>query len=132
MKDWIYEGNGRMIYGGTKYNQELVAWKMLGLVKELDTRRETVHIANAAVDAIATSLKNKITETKFNDEHIVALVIASRCRVVCTNDKSAISYLKRPDVFADYDGVKRSKIFRGNKKHITMCCDRHVVAVCRK
>jgi|SRR5580698_3852956 hypothetical protein len=131
IKAWIYDGSGRMIYGGTKYNRELVDGGMLPLLKELSTLRKTAHIPNATADAIAAELKIKFPETKFNDEHIVALVIASRCRIVCSNDKTAIEYLKRVDVFAGYGGVKRPKIFRGHVKHATMCSDEHVVAACK-
>ena len=112
VKVWIYDGTGRMIYGGTKYNRELADGGMLPLFKELSTARKTTLISNASVDAIAAELKLKFPEAKFNDEHIVALVIASRCRVVCSNDATAIAYLKRVDVFAGYAGVKRPKIFR--------------------
>jgi len=129
---WIYEGRGRMIYGGTKYNKELQDCKMLGVVSELSKKRKTVHIANAIVDSIAAALKAKFPEPEFNDEHIVALVIASRCRVVCTDDKPAMTYLRRMDVFAHYDGIQRPKIFRGHKNHVKMCCDDHIVAACRE
>jgi hypothetical protein len=131
IKAWIYEGNGYMIYGGTKYNRELRDGGMLGLVKELSTLRKTVQIANATVDPIAADLKRRFPEPKFNDEHIVALVMASRCCVVCSNDQTAIAYLKRADVFAG-SGVKRPKIFRGHKKHVKMCCDEHIVGACRE
>ena len=131
VSDWIYKGKGRMIYGGTKYNRELVDGGMLGLLKELSNLRKTVQISNSEVDAIAVKLKAKFPEPKFDDEHIVALVIASRCCVVCSNDQTAIAYLKRTDVFSD-SGVKRPKIFRGRKTHTKMCCDAHIVDVCRK
>ncbi len=130
--NWIYEGRGRMIYGGTKYNKELKDWGMLGLVSELSKKRKTVQIPTATVDPIAAALKAKFPEAQFDDEHIVALVIASHCRVVCTNDNPAISYLKRPDVFSDHQGVGCPKIFRGRKAHIKLCCDKHIVAVCRE
>src|SRR5260370_40215365 len=119
--NWI-NGNGRMIYGGSKYNAELgKARKFLPYVAELSRKRRTVQIPNADVDPIAAALKVKITDPQFNDEHLVALVIASRCCVVCTNDNSAITYLKRADLFAGYDGVSRPKIFRGHKSHKDLC-----------
>lgn len=128
---WIMDGRGRMIYGGTKYNTELRDGGMLGVVAELSRKSKTVQIPNTAVDSIAATLKIKFPDVAFNDEHIVALVIASRCRVVCTNDNLAISYLKRPDVFSDHQGVERPKIFRGHKDHVKLCCDQHVVAICQ-
>lgn len=129
IREWI-NGRGRMIYGGTKYNKELEKGGMLRLIKELETGRKTVHIPNETVDTIAAALKAKFPESAFNDEHIVALVIASRCRVVCTDDKTAMAYLRCPDVFADY-AVGRPTIFRGHKTHLKMCCEKNIVPACR-
>ena len=128
---WITEGRGRMIYGGTKYNTELgKATRILGIVKELSTQRRTVQLLSSTVDPIAEALKVKFPEPAFNDEHIAALVIVSRCCVVCTNDNVAVSYLKRLEVFSDYPGVERPKIYKGHKSHKDLCCDHHIVAVC--
>jgi hypothetical protein len=131
--NWITKGRGRMIYGGTKYNAELgKAIKVLGIVKELSTQRRTIHFENATVDPIAAGLKEKFPEAAFDDEHIAALVIASRCCVVCTKDDVAVSYFKRPDMFSDYAGVERPKIYKGHPSHKNLCCDRHLVRVCRE
>jgi hypothetical protein len=130
--NWI-NGKGRMVYGGTKYNDELgKAAKYLPYVVELSKRRRTVQIPNATVDPIAADLKAQCPEPEFDDEHIVALVIASRCCVVCTDDSVAIDYLKRSDLFNPYDGVSRPKIYRGHKSHKTLCCDDHLVGACRE
>jgi len=122
-----------MIYGGTKYNTELgKATKVLGIVKELSTQRRTVRLSDNVVDPIAAALKVKFPEKKFDDEHIVALVIASHCCVVCTTDDIAVTYLQRLDVFSDYAPIKRPKIFNGNKSHKKLCCDKHIVGKCRE
>ena len=129
---WVTEGKGRMIYGGTKYDSELgKTTKILGIVGELRKARRAIHLSAAKVDPIADALKEKCPETGFDDEHIVALVIASRCCVVCTDDKIAISYLKRADLFRDY-GVARPSIYKGHKDHRKLCCDKNVVGMCRQ
>jgi hypothetical protein len=131
--DWINDGKGRMIYGGTKYSTELrAARKFLPIVAELERKAKTVRIPDHVVDGIAATLKATITDARFNDEHLVALVIASRCRVVCTKDIVAISFLRRNDVFAGHVGVTRPSIYRGHKSHMKLCCDRHIVAICRE
>lgn len=130
---WITEGRGRMIYGGTKYNTELGrATRILGIVKELSTQRRTVQLKNTTVDPIALALKVKFPEPEFDDEHIVALIIASHCCVVCTNDKTAMFYLKRLDVFSDYADAERPKIYNGHPSHKDLCCDKHIVKICRE
>ncbi len=129
---WI-NGKGSMIYGGTKYNTELgKARKFLPFIAELSRKRRTVQIPNDKVDKIATGLKAKVPNPKFNDEHLVALVIASRCCVICTNDNDAITYLRRTDLFSGHDGVSRPKIYRGHRKHRKLCCDKHIVGLCRE
>jgi hypothetical protein len=130
--EWI-NGHGRMIYGGTKYNEELRrAAKFLPYIAELSRKRHAIQVPNAEVDAIAAELKVRHPEREFDDEHLVALVIASRCRVVCRDDNAAIAYLKRPDLFLGYCGVVRPKIYRGYEVHAQLCCDDHVVGLCRE
>jgi len=128
--NWIRNGRGRMIYGGTKYNSELGrATKVLGIVSELSKQRRTIKLPNDAVDPIANALKEQFPDPEFNDEHLAALVIVSRCCVVCTEDNVAISYLKRPNMFPA--GMSRPKIYRGRKNHKDLCCDDHIVPICR-
>jgi len=128
---WITEGKGRMIYGGTKYDKELgKTIKILRIVGELRRASRAIHLEAAQVDPIANALKAKCPEPEFDDEHIVALVLASRCCVVCTDDKTAMHYLGRVDLFRDH-GVARPKIYKGHKDHRKLCCDKHVVGICR-
>ena len=130
---WITKGKGRMIYGGTKYNTELGrVTGVLGIVSELSRQRRTVMISSDVVDPLERELKDKIPDEKFDDEHLAALVIASRCHVVCTDDNIAISYLRRPALFTDYCGVTRPSIFRGHKTQKKLCCKEHVVEICGK
>jgi hypothetical protein len=129
---WI-NGKGCMIYGGSKYNAELArASRFLPIIAELHRGRHAIQISNTKVDPIAAALKRKHPEPEFDDEHIAALVIASKCCGVCTNDDSAIAYLKRPDLFSSYSGVERPKIYKGHPSHRELCCNKHIVRVCRR
>jgi hypothetical protein len=129
--NWVSKGKGRMIYGGTKYNTELGrTTKYLGIVNELSKQRRTVRLPDAEVDRIATALKEQFPDPEFDDEHLAALVIVSQCCVVCTNDKVAISYLRRTDLFPA--GMRRPKIYSGHKSHKNLCCDQHIVPICRE
>jgi hypothetical protein len=124
--NWITSGKGRMIYGGTKYRIELgQARKFVGIIAELARRGKTIQIPDDAVDGIAAALKARLTDTRFDDEHLVALVIASRCFVVCTTDHVAIAYLKHRDVYSSYN-VTRPKIYSSYRNR-DLCCDRHLI-----
>ena len=119
-----------MIYGGTKYKAELArATKYLGIIAELRKVRRAIQLSAQEVDEIGQRLKQQITDPRFNDEHLVALVIVSRCRLVCTNDNVAIYYLKLPACYSGHP-VKRPKIYR-SRRNVDLCCDRYLAEVCR-
>lgn len=127
---WITVGKGRLVYGGTKYNLELKkATKFLRILLELQRQGRVIQVAGDRVDAVAATLKAKIPDPKFNDEHIAAIVIVSRCRIVCTNDDIAISFLRRAALFAPYK-LKRPKIYR-HRQHLRLCCDGNLSEICK-
>jgi hypothetical protein len=126
--EWISRGRGRMIYGGTKYLAELSrVRKVLPIVNELQRKGRVKVMSGAGVDTVAAKIKQKVGDGTFDDEHLVAIVIVSRCRVVCTDDESAMPYLKRPKLFADY-GMKRPKIYN-RSTHEHLCCDENLIHI---
>jgi hypothetical protein len=111
----IAYGKGRMTYGGTKYRKELrKVLNALPLITELARAKRIAEVNDAEVDKVAADLKGKFDDPKFNDEHLVAIVVVSACHVVCTRDKVAITYLKNAKVFRNYK-VKRPKIYRSRR-----------------
>jgi len=125
--EWVSNGNGCMIYGGTKYFVELQQLpKYLGIIGELQRKGRAIELPRTRVDAIAATLKVEVTDADFNDEHLVAIVIVSRCRVVCTEDKLAIPYLKRREFYCCH-GMKTPKIYRSSRNQ-NLCCAGNVVA----
>jgi hypothetical protein len=126
---WITRGKGRMLYGGRKYKEELRAMtSYLRLFTEFQRQGKLVEVVGDKVDEFGEALKKRVPDKSFNDEHIVALVAISRCRVVCTDDKLSMPYLKRRDLYpAD---VKPPKIYTA-RSHAKLCCDKHVVDACR-
>ncbi len=101
---WLHEGSGRMIYGGTKYGEELKRMpKVRRHMVELGRKGKLVRLETERVDSMALNLKRTVAHRDFNDEHLVALVITSRCCVVCTDDQKAIDYLKTPEHYCPAD-----------------------------
>jgi hypothetical protein len=122
--EWVSNGNGRMIYGGTKYANELRKLQTyLGVIAELRRAGRTVELPKDKVDAIANRLKAEVNDAAFNDEHLIAIVIASRCCVVCTEDRAAISYLKQPHFYSCH-GMKKPKIYRSTRNE-NLCCNKN-------
>jgi hypothetical protein len=126
---WVMNRNGSVIYGGTKYKKELgLMSRYLGIVAELNRMGKLVLIPDDKVDGRAAELKLKVPDNAFDDEHIVAIAGVSKCCVVCSDDESSYPFVKRRDLYPK--GVKPPKIY--NKlRHAKLCCDRHIVDVCR-
>ncbi|HEY8054447.1 MAG TPA: PIN domain-containing protein [Terriglobales bacterium] len=128
--EWV-SGKGFMVYGGTKYINELKRLaKFLGLIAELNRQGRTIQVPAEVVDPIAADLKKRFPEKGFNDEHVAALVIASGCQVVCTSDKRSIKYLKDAKMFAS-QGARCPKLFTGHSKNAQLCCPKRLVGQCR-
>jgi hypothetical protein len=98
---------------------------------ELRKLGKAVRIDDGIVDRRAAELKAQFPEAAFDDEHIVALVLISRCCVVCTVDNTAMTYLKRKDIFSTEPGGKRPKIYCGHKGNENLCCNEHVADICK-
>lgn len=128
---WITDGKGKLIYGGTKYGIELrkCGEVLVRTVTELGRKMRLIEIDRDEVDRVAAELRRKVAKDDFDDEHIVALVILSRCCVVCTCDARAFPYLKRRDLYPK--DVKRPAIYRGRPNNKDLCCEKYMAEICR-
>jgi hypothetical protein len=127
--NWVTTGNGRIVYGGTKYKRELKLMNRYHrLFGQLSRQRRVIVLPTQPIDKYAAQLKVRIPAKRFDDEHIVAIVAFSGCRVVCTGDKTSHPYLQQLDLYPK--GIKRPKIYSA-ASHTKLCCDAHVVGVCR-
>lgn len=90
------------IYGGTKYKQELKKMKEYHkLLNEFKKSGRCVEINSELIDNNANQLKIICNDAAFNDEHIVAIVNISGCKLVCTKDKEAMFYIKKKEFYND-------------------------------
>jgi hypothetical protein len=90
------------VYGGTKYKKELSKmteyhrimneFKKVGKCVEIDTKK---------IDKNENQLKEICTDADFNDEHIVAILNISGCKLVCTKGSKAMPYIKRKEFYSD-------------------------------
>lgn len=127
---WVVQGDGSVIWGGTKYLEELrKSARYLGVFLELQKQRRAVRMPTAAVDARATAVKALVADDDFDDEHIVALVGISRCRLVATDDTRSLPFVRRRDLYPD--GVEAPCVYR-YPRDVKHCCSRFIVAACPK
>lgn len=90
---WIRQGRGKIVYGGTRYKKELSELRnYLGILAELKRKSKVViidEVNNISVDSVEDYLSQRIVRSDFNDHHIVAILIISGCKLVCSNDTGA-------------------------------------------
>jgi hypothetical protein len=100
---WVLkQGHACFIYGGTKYKNEVKQMlKYLKLVGELQKAGKFVEINGNMIDEYAVHLKEICTEKTFNDEHLIAILNTSGCKLLCTKDIEAMPYIKRKNFYFD-------------------------------
>ena len=128
---WIDGDSGRLLIGGTKYKKELRTMvKYFGVFLNYEKQHKLVRLDDAAVDLFAKIAKRGERSQRFNDEHIVAMVAVSGCKVVCTNDKEAMPFIRKKDLYKQSPYGPPKIYNKSSHKHL--CCKDHVVAACKR
>src|ERR1700733_741215 len=81
--EWIFNGKGKIVYGGTKYISELSHTKYLPLFTEYNRMNKAV-LVKANIDAETVVVSKMIQHPDFDDQHLVALLRVSKCKLVCS------------------------------------------------
>lgn len=126
---WVRNGPGKVIIGGSKYKTELrECARVLAMMGELEKSGRTVTLSHEDVDRM-----QRVVEATgglhSNDAHIIAMVIVSGCKVVCTNDDGLQRDFR--DKFRAKFGVPRPRVYKNRKDHMGLLCSGNIVAVCR-
>jgi hypothetical protein len=136
VEEWLRKGKGKFVYGGTTYNKELRKLvKYLPLVLELQRQSKTVKCSDTVVDAKEDLIKKDllergilVTDKRYNDAHIVAIVSTSKVKLVSSLDKSSYRFLReaayysspsdRPVIYSS----KRNENLLTHPKYYGKCC----------
>lgn len=116
--NWVVNGNGFLVYGGSKYLGELkksyVYMKFFRLLRDLNKAFE---FDRELIDKLTAEYEKKYGNKDFDDPHLPAIVTVSKCRLICSDDKRSIPYVtasymypKRFAVPSYYTGAKDSHL----------------------
>lgn len=126
--DWVVEGKGKLVYGGTKYKKEMAAVrKFLHFFAGLERAGKLVKVCDKEVDNYEADVTGKETDKDFDDPHLIAIIMASGCKIICTNDKRALPYLKKNVLYQGL--VKKPKIYQ-SKKNSSLLGDQYIASIC--
>lgn len=125
--DWLILKTGYLVYGGTKYRQELSASvKYLKIFKLLHRYNKAITYSDAAVDLEMHRIIELTNDTGFNDPHLAAIVIITKCKVICTGDTACIPFLKKKLL---YEGKVEPPKFYVNQRSIKVLTRENVGSV---
>jgi hypothetical protein len=128
--NWVIYGSGKLVYGGTQYWSELSqATKYFRLFNDLSRSGKTIHIPDHKVDAEQTKIKRIIPDPKFNDSHLVAIVIVSGCRLICTKDTKCHKFIKNKQIYPKGFGVP---IFYSDDGQLSSTSIKKLCSLCKK
>lgn len=107
---WIRTGKGVLVYGGSTYKRELnKAPRYARLFKLFRDAGQAVTIRDQVVDQLETDVRSATSGTTCDDQHIIALVGASRCPLVCSVDRRSHKFLKDGSLYPK--GCSRPRIY---------------------
>lgn len=128
VKDWIERGDGFLLYGGTKFKQELLqSHRRVRFIRLLRDAGRAFEISGEVVDAIQAIVEAKVANTGCDDPHVIALLVAARCGLLCSRDKRSYPYIKDRSLFPK--GSPRVRIYTGRRNiKLLKPCKLQVVA----
>jgi predicted nucleic acid-binding protein len=126
--DWIVNGKGKIVYGGSKYKEELRrAGKYLKIIGQFNRSRKVVNINDNPIDKHQAHVEGILKHRDFDDPHLVAICFVSKCEIVCTKDERASPFLARKEFYPN--NSPRPKLYTG-KRNAGLLCDRYMANVC--
>jgi hypothetical protein len=128
VKNWIIEGKGKIVYGGTKYFEELAKLpQYVRFINSLKRAGKVVTIDDKKVDNKQQEL-SRFENKDFDDPHIVAILIVSGCCLVCSSDRRAYPFFKNNEWYPK--GRNIPKIYSGSQNQ-DLLCDRNIAELCQ-
>jgi hypothetical protein len=107
IKEWIERGHGVLVFGGTRYKEELSkAYRYLRLIRQMKISGHAVSIQDDAVDEAEIRVIAQTTGTDCDDQHIIALLGVSGCPLFCSNDGRSFRYIRDKRLFP----AKKSRV----------------------
>ncbi len=127
--NWIIKGKGKLVYGGKKYKEELrKAKKYLKILILLKKRNKIVEIDDKKADKEHKKLLEKIEEPDFDDPHLIAIIIVSGCKLICSVDKRAYKFIKEKSLYPAH--FETPRIYRG-KSNKNLLSDKNIADICK-
>lgn len=92
--EWILLGKGLMIYGGSKYREELKKTaKYLPIIRLLKDVGKAIEGAENDIDEYQLKVEELTDSEDFDDPHLPAISVITKCRIICSADTRSIPFV---------------------------------------
>lgn len=125
--EWIENGKGKIVFGGTRYLGELKE-NYITLFLQLQKAGKAVLIPSHSVDADEILVTRQLKEEDFDDQHLVSLLRVSGCKLICSLDSRAYQYFRHKTFFSS--SANRPKIY-SSSTNVNLLCDKHIAEICK-
>lgn len=118
--DWIINGSGFLVYGGSKYKEELFkAASFKKFFRLLKDYKKAINFPDDQIDEYQKKYEIKIKDKDFDDPHLPAIVLVSKCRLVCTRDLRSQPFVTSSDNYPKR--FHTPKYYTGRKDEYLLC-----------
>ena len=123
--DWITSSCGSMVYGGTRYNNELRKNKYLKLIATLKskTKFNVIKVDDSKVDAQEARIIKIIPDKKFDDPHLPAIAIVAKCHLICSLDMASVKFVTNPALYPKHFLIPKYYSQPSNKN---LLCNKYI------
>jgi hypothetical protein len=129
VKNWIDNGHGKFVIGGTKYKAELSAVKsIIPFIAELERRGKIVRRDDADVDSDEILVRQIEPALDFDDTHLAALIRLTGCKVICLRDVRAHRFLRQTKL---YGSTKKRPNLYTRAKNAGILCQSNLAPCCK-
>ncbi|RZS90621.1 hypothetical protein [Aquimarina brevivitae] len=93
--NWILLGKGLMIYGGSQYKKELTKTsKYLPIIRLLKDVGKAIEGDTIDIDEYQVVVEDLKDDIDFDDTHLPAIVVVTKCRIICSEDCRSIPFVQ--------------------------------------
>lgn len=126
--DCVRLHGAKIVYGGTKYKTELLKMpNYYSLLVEMRKAGQVYEVDEQKVNMIQQQVERKTQHTRFNDQAIVAIVIVSKCRFICSSDRKSYHFFQLKSL---YPSRFKLPIIYNRRKHRALLNHRYIRGRC--
>jgi hypothetical protein len=135
--DWLIKGRGKIVYGGSKYRDELkLARKFIPIFAEFSRKNKLVRVPDEDVDEYEEGVKEKLVingvdhihDERYNDSHLIAIFSISGCKLLCSNDNKSFAFINDKQY---YKKDRKPPSFYTSKRNANLLCDQYISPCCK-